>query len=117
MVLAKSGKNVIRKSWTSDNNNKSDEKCQHNGFVGPRCSETGPKKYLVPIRTKILLKHLKFKTFKKDGVIHIKTDSEFLFGYSLGILKNYPGNITFAHHDIYNNPNYFHSPIASGGEA
>ena len=45
------------------------------------------------------------KIIKKDGIIHIKTDSEFLFGYSLGILKNYPGNITFAHHDIYNNPN------------
>ena len=45
------------------------------------------------------------KIIKKGGVIHIKTDSEFLFGYSLGVLKKYPGNIIFAHHDIYNNPN------------
>mgnify|MGYP001448129955 FL=1 len=45
------------------------------------------------------------KIIKKDALIHIKTDSEFLFGYTLGILKNYPGNIIFAHHDIYNNPN------------
>ena len=45
------------------------------------------------------------KIIKKAGVIHIKTDSEFLFGYSLGVLNNYPGDIIFAHHDIYNNPN------------
>ena len=45
------------------------------------------------------------KIIKKDALIHIKTDSEFLFGYTLGVLKNYPGNIIFAHHDIYNNPN------------
>ena len=45
------------------------------------------------------------KIIKKGGVIHIKTDSEFLFGYSLGVLNNYPGDIIFAHHDIYNNPN------------
>ena len=45
------------------------------------------------------------KIVKKDALIHIKTDSEFLFGYTLGVLKNYPGNIIFAHDDIYNNPN------------
>ena len=45
------------------------------------------------------------KIIKKGGVIHIKTDSEFLFGYSLGVLNNFPGDIIFAHHDIYNNPN------------
>ena len=45
------------------------------------------------------------KIIKKGGFIHIKTDSEFLFGYSLGVLNNFPGDIIFAHHDIYNNPN------------
>ena len=45
------------------------------------------------------------KIIKKGGIIHIKTDSEFLFGYSLGVLNKYPGNIIFAHHDIYNNLN------------
>ena len=45
------------------------------------------------------------KIIKKDALINIKTDSEFLFGYTLGVLKNYPGNIIFAHDDIYNNPN------------
>jgi tRNA (guanine-N7-)-methyltransferase len=32
----------------------------------------------------------------------LKTDSEFLFGYTLGMLDN-QGAILYAHHDIYNN--------------
>ncbi len=43
---------------------------------------------------------------KTEGKIHLKTDSLFLFGYTLGILAHY-GTIIYAHHDIYNNP---HSP-------
>lgn len=38
----------------------------------------------------------------KDGVIHLKTDSEFMFGYTLGLLKEEA--ILYAHHDIYRNP-------------
>jgi len=61
-------------------------------------------------RTRHILIHPDFlnkykKIMKKNGVIHLKTDSEFLFGYTLGILNNYPCNINYAHHDIYNNPN------------
>ncbi len=43
------------------------------------------------------------KVLTPKGKIHLKTDSEFLFGYTLGILRglNYP--ILYAHHDIYNN--------------
>lgn len=42
------------------------------------------------------------KILKPKGVIHLKTDSEFLFGYTLGIVAN-QGDILYAHHDIYNN--------------
>ena len=36
------------------------------------------------------------------GVIHLKTDSEFLHGYLLGLLHEGKHHILFAHHDIYN---------------
>ncbi|MEK9958687.1 MAG: tRNA (guanosine(46)-N7)-methyltransferase TrmB [Flavobacteriaceae bacterium] len=44
---------------------------------------------------------------KKEGVIHLKTDSEFLHGYTLGLLQQTPSVILYAHHDIYRNP---HAP-------
>ena len=37
-----------------------------------------------------------------DGVIHLKTDSEFLHGYLLGILQEGNHDILYSHHDIYN---------------
>ena len=40
-----------------------------------------------------------------QGVIHLKTDSEFLHGYTLGLLLEGNHEILYAHHDIYNNPN------------
>ena len=44
-----------------------------------------------------------YKTvLKSGGLIHLKTDSEFLFGYTLGIVSQI-GVIKYAHHDIYNN--------------
>jgi len=43
----------------------------------------------------------------KKGVVHLKTDSEFLHGYTLGILQEGKHNIIYAHHHIYNNS---HSP-------
>ena len=39
----------------------------------------------------------------KEGFIHLKTDSEFLHGYTLGILSDYKYKVCYAHHDIYNN--------------
>ena len=39
---------------------------------------------------------------KPDGKVHLKTDSEFLFGYTLGIISQI-GKIEYAHHNIYNN--------------
>ncbi len=44
------------------------------------------------------------KLIKKGGIIHLKTDSEFLFGYTLGNVSQM-GEIIYAHHDIYNNKN------------
>ncbi len=44
-----------------------------------------------------------YKTvLKSGGLIHLKTDSEFLFGYTLGVVSQM-GVIEYAHHDIYNN--------------
>jgi tRNA (guanine-N7-)-methyltransferase len=38
---------------------------------------------------------------KPDGVIHLKTDSEFMHGYTLGLLHGLEEEIEYAHHDIY----------------
>jgi tRNA (guanine-N7-)-methyltransferase len=38
---------------------------------------------------------------KPDGVIHLKTDSEFTHGYTLGLLHGMKEEIEYAHHDIY----------------
>ena len=43
----------------------------------------------------------------ENGFIHLKTDSEFLHGYTLGLLQEGNHEIIYAHHDIYNNP---HTP-------
>ena len=46
------------------------------------------------------------KILKKDAVIHLKTDSEFLHGYTLGLLQGLGHEIISAHHDIYGAPEY-----------
>lgn len=38
-----------------------------------------------------------------EGFVHLKTDSEFLHGYTLGVLNDDKYEICYAHHDIYNN--------------
>ncbi|WP_374329434.1 tRNA (guanosine(46)-N7)-methyltransferase TrmB [Soonwooa sp.] len=62
-------------------------------------------------RTKHRLTHPDFldrykKIMKKEGVVHLKTDSEFLHGYTLGYLQGAGHNIITAHHDIYGAPEY-----------
>jgi tRNA (guanine-N7-)-methyltransferase len=47
------------------------------------------------------------KILTTHGVVHLKTDSEFLHGYTLGILQEGKHDILYAHHNIYNNQ---HSP-------
>ncbi len=39
----------------------------------------------------------------KEGIIHLKTDSEFMHGYTLGILEGLGHEIIYAHHNIYVN--------------
>ena len=43
----------------------------------------------------------------EKGFVHLKTDSEFLHGYTLGLLQEGGHDILYAHHDIYRN---LHSP-------
>lgn len=62
-------------------------------------------------RTKHRLTHPDFlarykKIMKKEGIIHLKTDSEFLHGYTLGLLQGAGHEILSAHHDIYGAPEY-----------
>jgi len=40
-----------------------------------------------------------------EGVIHLKTDSKFLHGYTLGLLQEGNHEILYTHHNIYKNPN------------
>jgi len=59
-------------------------------------------------RTKHRLTNLEFldkykKILKPDGVVHLKTDSEFMHGYTLGVLQGLNLNIEYAHHDVYGN--------------
>tara|TARA_B100000614_G_scaffold168758_1_gene150358 strand:+ start:37 stop:711 length:675 start_codon:yes stop_codon:yes gene_type:complete len=69
---------------------------------------TFPDPQLKYNRTKHRLTNSKFlkiynTILKSKGVIHLKTDSDFMFGYSLGILEGKDLKIKYAHHDIYNN--------------
>ncbi|WP_332024473.1 tRNA (guanosine(46)-N7)-methyltransferase TrmB [Kaistella sp.] len=62
-------------------------------------------------RTKHRMTHPDFlerykKILKKDGIVHLKTDSEFLHGYTLGLLQGQDHEIISAHHDIYGAPEY-----------
>lgn len=41
------------------------------------------------------------KILKPTGHIHLKTDSEFMHGYTLGLLHGMDEDIEYAHHDVY----------------
>lgn len=63
-------------------------------------------------RTKHRLTHPDFlskyqQIIQTDGIIHLKTDSSFLHGYTLGILQGMGIKPLMAHHDIYK---YVHAP-------
>lgn len=40
---------------------------------------------------------------KPDGVMNLKTDSEFMHGYTLGLLQGLGHEIIYANHDVYKN--------------
>lgn len=43
------------------------------------------------------------KILKPGGLVHLKTDSEYLHGYTLGLLQGMDIEVDYAHHDVYNN--------------
>lgn len=43
------------------------------------------------------------KVMKPGGTVNLKTDSEFMHGYTLGLLEGMGHEILYAHHDIYKN--------------
>ncbi|NNG09471.1 MAG: tRNA (guanosine(46)-N7)-methyltransferase TrmB [Arenibacter sp.] len=46
----------------------------------------------------------KYKTIlKKEGVVNLKTDSEFMHGYTLGLLHGKGLEVLYANHDVYKN--------------
>ncbi|MCR9263932.1 MAG: tRNA (guanosine(46)-N7)-methyltransferase TrmB [Flavobacteriaceae bacterium] len=40
---------------------------------------------------------------KPNGIIHLKTDSEYMHGYTLGLLQGLGHEICYANHDVYRN--------------
>jgi tRNA (guanine-N7-)-methyltransferase len=48
----------------------------------------------------IFLKRYK-KILKKEGVINLKTDSEFMHGYTLGLLHGEGHEVIYSNHDVY----------------
>lgn len=57
-------------------------------------------------RTKHRLTNLEFldkyrKILKPQGCVHLKTDSEFMHGYTLGLLHALGETVEYAHHDVY----------------
>lgn len=59
-------------------------------------------------RTKHRLTNAKFLELYKEilipeGIIHLKTDSEFMHGYTLGLLHGLGHEVLYAHHDVYGN--------------
>jgi len=43
------------------------------------------------------------RILRQDGVVHLKTDSEFLHGYALGLLHGLRQEILYANHNVYVN--------------
>jgi tRNA (guanine-N7-)-methyltransferase len=57
-------------------------------------------------RTKHRMTNLEFlsrykKILKPEGVIHLKTDSEFMHGYTLGLLHGAGHEVLYANHNVY----------------
>lgn len=73
---------------------------------------TFPDPQIKYTRTKHRLTNAEFlkkydTVLKPEGIVNLKTDSEFMHGYTLGLLHGAGHEILYAHHDIYKN---FHAP-------
>jgi tRNA (guanine-N7-)-methyltransferase len=69
---------------------------------------TFPDPQIKYTRTKHRLTNQEFldkykKILKPEGFVHLKTDSEFMHGYTLGLLHGQEEDIVYAHHDVYGN--------------
>jgi tRNA (guanine-N7-)-methyltransferase len=45
------------------------------------------------------------KILKPNGMVHLKTDSEYMHGYTLGLLQGLGLTVEYAHHDVYGTTN------------
>lgn len=43
------------------------------------------------------------KVLEPTGIVHLKTDSEFMHGYTLGLLHGLQCEVLYANHDVYRN--------------
>ena len=43
------------------------------------------------------------KVLKPNGLMHLKTDSEFMHGYTLGLLHGAGHEVIYANHNVYRN--------------
>ena len=73
---------------------------------------TFPDPQIKYTRTKHRLTNAEFlkkydTVLKPEGIVNLKTDSEFMHGYTLGLLHGAGHEVMYAHHDIYKNT---HSP-------
>ncbi len=55
--------------------------------------------------TNVVFMSMYKKILKKGGEVNLKTDSEFLHGYTLGIIEGMGIDLIFSNHDIYSNNN------------
>ncbi len=42
-----------------------------------------------------------YKVLNEEGIMHLKTDSEFMHGYTLGLLHGQGHEVLYANHDVY----------------
>jgi tRNA (guanine-N7-)-methyltransferase len=59
-------------------------------------------------RTKHRLTNIDFlhkykNVLSSDGLVHLKTDSEFMHGYTMGLLHGFGFKVAYANHDVYHN--------------
>jgi len=69
---------------------------------------TFPDPQIKYTRTKHRLTNAEFlkkyhTVLKPDGIVNLKTDSEFMHGYTLGLLHGAGHEVLYAHHNIYKN--------------
>lgn len=83
----------------------------HHAFAPGEISEiwiTFPDPQIKYKRTKHRLTNAGFlekykQILKPDGLIHLKTDSEFMHGYTLGLIHGLGYEVDYANHDVYTN--------------